>query len=259
MSLAFMKSGAAVHEEVKQADAAQQAAFEAASGPQRFWLEQGKEARATFIDGGVENGLLQTMSWYEHMTPRGVGKKGYDNYPCTQETEACPICEEGNTPSLVFAFTIIDHRSWKDKNGKDHQFQKRLFICKRETFKRLQSKAVKLMENGQAANGLIGVTFDISRIGERSASVGSDFDYVACTPLEQVYAACKYETKDQGPFNYGEVIKYYPAAELRGLGFGQKNSVGSADTVSSGVQEKSKAPAGSSPFGGGAFNPSKEL
>lgn len=268
MSLAFMKSGADAHEEMKKADAAQQAAWEAASGPQRFWLEKGKEARVTFLDGAVVDGLLQSVSWYEHMVPRGAGKKGWDTYPCTQETEACPICEGGNQPSLVFAFTIIDHRSWKDKQGKEHTFQKRLFVCKRESFKLLQAKALKLMSSekaidgtlmpAKATNGLVGVTFDITRIGEKSASVGSDFDYVACTPLPQIYAACKYEAKDQGAYPYGEVIKYFPAAELRGMGFGVSGAVGSADTKASGATEKAANSA--SPFQvGSPFNPAKEL
>lgn len=261
MAISFLKSGAAVHDEVQKADAAQALRW----GPGRFWLEKGKEARITFLDGALDGGLLQTVSFYEHMVPKGAGKSGYDNYPCTQETEACPICEGGDNPALVFAFTIIDHREWKDKNGNVHEHEKRLFVCKRETFKLLQAKATKLTSSEKAmdgtmlapkaTNGLVGVTFDVSRVGEKSASVGSSFDFVACTPLPQVYEGCGIKSEDQGPFDYAEVIKYFPAEDLRKLGFGIKGAVGAADVKAA----NTAAAPGSSPFGAKKFDPSKEM
>ena len=70
----FLKKGAAAHQEMKKADDAQQEAFEAASGPRRFWLKEGSEARITFLDGSLDkDGLLTDMvSFYEHMIPKGA-------------------------------------------------------------------------------------------------------------------------------------------------------------------------------------------
>jgi hypothetical protein len=265
MTISFLKTGSAVHEEVQKADAEQAARF----GPGRFWVEKGKEARITFLDGHMEEGLIQTVSFYEHMIPRGAGKKGFDTFPCTQETEACPICEGGNQPALVFAFTILDHREWKDKNGKVHEHEKRLFVCKRESFKLLQATATKLMAPSKdiagkevpprATNGLLGVTFDVMRIGEKSAGVGTSFEFVACTPLTSVYEGCGIKTEDQGVFNYGEVLKYFPAAELRKLGFGVVGAVGSADVKAAGTVGKEAEKHPGSPFGSKKFDPAKEM
>ena len=250
--MSFLKVGKAVHDEVERANEAQAAKF----GPGRFWLAQGGEGRATFLDGALEDGLLQTVSYYEHGIPR-VGKKGFDNYVCTQEKEVCPICEEGGKggiPSLVFAFTILDHREWKDKNDKIHQMEKRLFVCKRETFARLQKKAEKL-------GGLVGVTFDISRIGgEKTAAVGTDFDFVSKNTMAEIHSATEIPLADLAPFNYEETIKYHTAEELRKLGFGTGPALGHADAKATPSEEKKPAGASSSVFGKTkTFDASKEL
>ena len=189
------------------------------------------------------------------MVPRGAGKKGFDNYPCTQETEACPICENGDTPSLVYAFTVLDHREYKDKNGKLHANVKKLYICKKETFKRLQMKAEK-------NNGIDGVTFDVSRIGEKSASVGSDYDVVGKFTVAQIAEGCDMDVSDLAPFDYGDnvCIRYYPAAELRKMGFGVGSVLGSADKAAMSTEHKAPENTGAvSPFKSKSFNASKEL
>lgn len=266
----FLKTGIDAHKEMEKADLEQEAAF----GPQRFWVKEGKEKRITFIDGFIDtDGLLKGMvSFHEHMTPR-VGKKGFDNYPCTQDTEACPICEEGETPSLVFAFTIVDHTEWKDKNDKVHKFDKRLFVCKRDTFKRLQLKATKY-------GGLAGMTLDVTRIGDKSASVGSDFEFVGKNTMAEVAQGItqmggSIKLEELIPFNYEDTIKYFPAAELRKMGWGNGsapaqsggNPIGSADSKAMagagafGEKKANDVPAssGGSVFGGKPFDPAKEL
>lgn len=257
--MSFLKKGAAAHAEMEKADLAQAASY----GAQRFWIKDGSEARITFIDGGLVNGLVDAVSFYQHGIPR-VGRKGYDDYVCTQETEACPICEGGGVPSLVFAFTILDHREYEDKNGKKHQYEKRLYVCKRDTMKLLQKKAEKMTENGQSKNGLVGVTFDVTRIGEKSPQVGNSYDFVACTPIEEIADGCGLKLDDVSPYDYSTDIKYFSAAELRKMGFGvSSSSVGSADTKA--LAGESKAPAAGGLFskGNGAaksgFNASKEL
>jgi len=264
MAMKFLKTGVEAHKEMEKADLEQEAAF----GPQRFWIKEGKEKRITFLDGFLDtDGLLKGMvSFHEHMMPR-TGKKGFDNYPCTQDTESCPICEEGDTPSLVFAFTIIDHTEWKDKNDKVHKFDKRLYGCKRDTFKRLQIKATKY-------GGLAGVTFDVTRIGDKSASVGSDYDFLSQNSIEEIAQGTGLKVEDLKPFNYEETIKYFPAAELRKMGWGNGsasagqsagNAVGSADSKVFGGGEKKAEDTGvgtkpaTNVFGNKPFDPSKEL
>jgi hypothetical protein len=254
MAMSFLKTGSAVHEEVVKAD---QAAKERFSN--RFFMKEGEEARITFLDGELAEGLLQTVSYYEHLIPK-AGRKGFDNFPCTQEQEPCPICEDGEVPALCFAFTILDHRIWKDRNDKTHQHEKRLYVCKRETFKRLQKKAEKY-------GGLVGVTFDVTRIGDKSASVGSDYDHVDKNDIETIAASCGLKLEDCVPLNYEESIKYYTAEELRGMGFGAKPGPGSSKDMAAmskaagtekPAETKAAKPGGT--FGTKTtFNPSNEL
>ena len=207
-------------------------------------------------------------SFNEHMIPK-VGKNGFDTYLCTQEQEECPICEDGDRPSLVMPFTIIDHRQLTDKKGVVHAMEKRLFLCKRDTFKLLQTKAAKI-------GGLVGVTFDVMRIGEKAPSVGSSFDYLATSTIAEIAGFLQRDPKELEPFNYEEIVKSFSASELRKMGFGSPAGVGSHDTAALNTTSKPnpfggvKAPAATAnPFGGGEkansgspfgpFNPSKQF
>ena len=216
MNMSFLRKGKEVHQEVEKEEAFRASMY----GPRRFWVNKGEEARITFLDGDLEDGLIQSVSFYEHMI-RKPGTNKFINYTCTQETEACPICADGEQASLVMVFTILDHREWKDKQQKVHKWEKKLFVCKRDTFKRLQAKATK-------QNGLRGVTFDVGRIGEKSAAVGTDFDVVEKTSMEALSALSGVKVEERAPFDYSQAISYIDAAGLRKLGFGG-GVVGSAD------------------------------
>lgn len=218
MTFDFMKKGKAAHEQVVKADLETEAR-KAAGSVWRFRMPQDTEAQITFLDGVLgDEGLLDTVTYWEHQV-RLNGKWG-NFFPCTQEFEPCPLCEKGETSALVALFTIIDHRKWEDKNGKAHQHEKRLFACKRDTFKRLQHLATK-------REGLAGITFDVQRIGDKSAAVGTDFDFVEKNPLAKVKS--KYSLEDVKAIDYSEVVKYYTAEELRELGFGDGNvAIGAA-------------------------------
>lgn len=219
-------TGASAHEEMVKADIERQAQY----APFRFWIKEGQVTKITFLDGALlENGLLSLTSFYEHMIPKGPGRKGFDNYYCIKEKESCPICEEGEFSQLVSAFTVLDHTTFTDKNDKVHKDTKRLYVCRGDTVKRLQQKA-------QMYGGLVGVTFQVARIGKTSASVGSDYDYIAKTPLEEIAKVLNIKLEDLSPMDYSKEIKELSAQELRKIGFGTVGagtSVGSADTAQS--------------------------
>ena len=88
-----------------------------------------------------------------------------------------------------------------------------MFVCKRETFKRLQKIATK-------RGGLAGWTFDVSRIGDKSPSVGSDFDFVEKRDAAALMKAYGLEKDEVTPHDYEEVLIYRDAGELKQLGFG---------------------------------------
>jgi hypothetical protein len=211
MAVSWLKKGKEAHAQVEAADQ-ETAKKQAAGSVRRFWIPKDKETQITFLDGNLdEDGLLETVTFWEHNL-RLNGKWG-NHYACTQDQEVCPICVGGDTPSLVAAFSIIDHTEWTDKNNKVHKNERRMFVCKRETFKRLQKIATK-------RDGLAGCTFDVSRTGDKSPSVGSDFDFVEKRTLPQIAKAYTLVEDSGTPFNYEEVLVYRDAAELKQLGFG---------------------------------------
>ena len=107
---------------------------------------------------------------------------------------------------------MIDHTEWKDKNGKVHQNEKRLYVAKKQTLQRLQKLAIK-------RGGLRGCSFDVSRTGDQSAAVGSDFDFLKKWEDMAEFKA-QYGVEDTDPLNYENVIQYKTAKELTALGLG---------------------------------------
>jgi hypothetical protein len=220
MAVSWLKKGKAAHEAVEKADA-QTAQKQAAGSVRRFYLPKEKETQITFMDGALDDdGLLETMTYWEHQLNMNGSWRNW--YACTQDQEPCPICQGGDIPSLVAVFTVLDHSKWSDKNGLGHQHEKRLFVCKRETFKRLQKIATK-------RGGLDGASFDVSRIGEKSAAVGSDFDFIEKRAASEIMKAYGLKAEDVTPYDYEEILNYRDAAELRQLGFGTL-PIGAADT-----------------------------
>jgi hypothetical protein len=117
----------------------------------------------------------------------------------------------------VAVFTVIDHSSYTSKkDGITYSDQVRLFVAKRDTVKILQKLAVK-------RGGLAGVRFDVSRTGDKSASVGSVFDFT--DKLAPNLMLAKYGEKAT-PIDYDALLggMYLPAKELRKLGFGSSSS-----------------------------------
>jgi hypothetical protein len=137
-------------------------------------------------------------------------------YVCTgSEDEPCPICEEGKTPSMVAAFTVIDHTPYTDREGKEHKDQKMLLVAKRTTQQVLEAVAVK-------RGGLAGVTFDIMRVDEdQSPAVGSMFDFIEKHDIEKVIK------KYGAPYDYEKDLAYKTPEQLRAEGFGKPNKIGS--------------------------------
>lgn len=235
----FLKTGAAaVHAAMEKDDIERASRFK----PFRFWIERGEETRFTFLDGGIESGVLVPgVAFLEHMLKK-TGSKGFDNICCVQEEEDCPICLDGDRPSLVFAMTILDHTEWKDKDGKLHEHQRRLFVCKGDTFKMLQMKAMKPTPGTSetAPMGLQYVTFNVGRVGEKSPGVGNVFDFVARTNLDTLVKLTKMTAEDLQPLDYTKAITVLKADDLRKIGHGQgsKSALGSADSKALGGEAK---------------------
>ncbi len=220
MGVSFLKRGRAAQEAFAKAEA--EAEVRNAQGKaRRFWVKDGEEAVITFLDGKLTSeGLLDAVQFNEHKAQLNGSWRNY--FPCTAGEEPCPLCQQNNHASLVSLFTVLDHRKWKDRAGKVHRHERKLFVAKRDTFKRLQKFASK-------RGGLVGWQVSISRLGERTPEVGTDFDFIEQHRLKDLAVELKLKPEDCKPFDYDEVIRYYTADELRDMGFGQ-HVVGQHDT-----------------------------
>jgi len=229
----WYKTGKEAKEAVAEADRRTEEKREASSRTWRFYLKEGEEGRITFVDGELDaDGLLRNPVFKEHNLMQN-GKYG-NHFICTSDTEPCPICEGGDEPALVQAFTIIDHREIKSKDQtKTYTNTRRLLMAKRNVMKLLQSKATK-------QSGLTGCTFDVMRSGSNAPNTGDSFDFVEKNALDELKAHFT-KTDDKGktetyflPVNYAEEFTYHDAKELRKMGHGAGVPVG-AESVKAGT------------------------
>lgn len=241
MAFNFLKTGADSVNIAKQAESEAEMRRETQGRMWRFFLGQVSgsskydEARITFVDGDLSpEGYLLPPRWYEHSLMIGAR---LENFVCPEKTnphsdEKCPLCEVAERVSLVAAFTIIDHRSYKSSKGETYSNSRRLFVAKTQTFEILNKMAVK-------RGGLAGCTFDVSRSGEKSPGVGNVFDFTEKTPIEALqglYTTVSTDPKTNAksqttyflPADYETEIVYRSADELRKLGFGAPKGASSS-------------------------------
>lgn len=216
----LLKTGADADQEVEKVDQEIKARAEKQNEPRRFWLGADEEdVQITFLDGKLKkNGLLDKTSFYEHQVKIGTDWNNY--FICIAENEPCPICEDGEfDKKFVSVFTIIDHRSYTDRNDKVWKNQRKLFVCTAGTLKQLQKLATK-------HGGLAGNMFELSRTGKKKAKVGDIINWEKKIDLAKV----EKKLKEEGvAYDYGEVFKEYTAEELGEFGFSTSSIGGEAE------------------------------
>ena len=222
----------------------------------RFWMKEKEEARITFVDGelateGALAGYPDPPRYYEHNL---FLNGSWNNFVvCPEKTdpasgEKCPYCEAGERPSLVALFTVIDHRQGVSKDkSKTYKDTKKLLVAKPQTYEMLTKHALK-------RKGLAGCTFDASRVGDKSASVGSMFEFVEKTPIEELKQRYTVERVDPKTNKKVTVTNFTPADYDREIAYK------SGEELRKGIQKDDDVPF--SPPGdeaGGAADYSKEL
>lgn len=198
----------------------------------RFWLKQDEECQITFVDGELSSeGFLIPPRFYEHnLLLNGTWNHFFicpeKTAPDGGEDHKCPICEGGDKPYLAAAFTIIDHRTYKSKQGdKTYKDSPRLLIAKPQSFELLNKIALK-------RGGLAGAKFDVSRLGEKSASIGTVFDFTEKKPISELQAMFQQELLDPKtnvkvkstvfkPADYEKEFIFRTGVELRKMGHGK--------------------------------------
>jgi len=249
MALNFLKTGAASAALQKQYEVDAQKRKEEQGKMWRFFLLKGeKDARITFVDGELSpEGFLTPPRYYEHNLYLNGNWNNF--FVCPEMTnpgsgEKCPICESGDRPPLVALFTVIDHRIYtSQKSNKTYQNTRKLLVAKPQSFEVLNQYAVK-------RGGLTGTTWDVSRIGDKAASIGSIFDFAEKKSVEELQKLYTQEVIDPKtnqksvktifvPADYEKEIIYRDSDTLRKMGLGAPSPAAA-----------SMSPAGNSPATG---------
>jgi hypothetical protein len=221
--LKFLKRGAEAQALMQQEEkkAEMRAAARDRDQIRRYWIPAGGNGCVTFLDGNLKDGVLDIPYYYEHQELLNGHRRNW--FVCTQDEEPCPLCEGGSNAQYVGLLTVIDHSEFTGKDNKVYKDQVRLFAAKKDTIKLLQTYAVK-------RGGLRGCKFDVVRVGDKSANVGSGFDFTekySDAQLKQMYKEAS------NPINYEQYLTllYQPAEELRKLGFGSMSKPIGSETA----------------------------
>jgi len=144
----------------------------------RFWMPQkdqetGQPVKAVivFIDGIPftyrEHNLYLNGHWRNWKTCLiGTGEK-------------CPFDEAGNKNAFIGAYTVIDTRQWKSKDGTIHKNEVSLYASKGDALKALRI-------NAEAHGGdLAGCVYQVSRTGDKSPSTGNVLVFIEKLPTRK--------------------------------------------------------------------------
>ena len=143
------------------------------SKKRRLWMPPDSSIEFTFLDTEGfflrEHQLFIAGSWINFET-------------CLSDFDNCPLCDAGNKPSYIVAFTGIDHSEYTIKKGPHTGMTvkntKRLAVFK-------STARNKILKEKERNGDLRGVTFEISRYDSKDNSSGSDFHLVKkCTDDE---------------------------------------------------------------------------
>lgn len=193
--------------------------------PWRFFMGKGDSTYITFVDGEVDHeGHLVPPRLYEHNLK--INGKWGNLFVCPEQSEPeagykCPICAQGDRPTLYSAFTIVDHTESFSKDGtKSYKDQRRLFMATPKTYERLYKIA-------QKRGGLAGARFEVSRSEDAmSPSVGDFFDFEDKSSPEELKGKWVNEYTKDGekvredqftPIDYDNAFTYHTPDELRAM------------------------------------------
>jgi len=157
-------------------------------GPSKFgmfWFRLPVDTKTTitFLDGPEHPAGFQTPFVFKDHHLKIDGKWGHHFTCLAVEGENgvvghCPLCEAGDKPSVVAAYTIIDHTYWK-KGDTEHKDELKLFVCKMGVQDKLMNQMVK-------RGTLRGKKYEVRRGNDsQSANTGEDFDYEGEVDLAQ--------------------------------------------------------------------------
>lgn len=193
--------------------------------PFRVWLPVGERTNLTFLDG---DGFF----FYEHQLKINGDWKNW--FTCLKDFSECPLCDSGDTPSYVAAYTVIDHSEYvSKKTGKKVKNQKKLLVTKGPVHDKW---ARRIEENGD----LTYCVYSCARDRKNECNTGEDITFRKRLSREEILKFKPEGVDDEEwlkPFDYMEVFKPLSVDELR-------NIVGQAPVGSEGPAKEDGAGGG---------------
>lgn len=167
----------------------------------RFWMPTGTTTRIVFLDD-------VPPIYEEHQLQINGDWKNW--FTCLKQFgKPCPHCEASSYAYTAGAYTIIDGTEWKDKQGNVHKNEKKLFVAKIDTLKKLKQISAK-------RGGLRGCVFEVSRTGDKSPGTGDMFDFEKKLTEEELVAMFgKKDPKGAQGYNYDEILAPKDAEETK--------------------------------------------
>jgi len=177
------------------------------SGLRRLWLPPKKNLEATFVSDPPfcfwEHQLKIDGNWRNWCTcVRGLEGYAY-----------CPICKLSDKIKKFWryyagAYKIIDHNEWTDRSDVTHKDTPLLMIARKDSLAVFRNHA-------NIRSGLVGCKYNVFRAGEKSASIGDDWNFLDKTPIEDLIE--KYGEELCTPPNFPEMLAPMSMEDLQAL------------------------------------------
>lgn len=143
---------------------------------------------------------------------------------CTAEWDNCPVCEATQRESYYAMYlTVIDLTSFETKDGKTHDFSRKLLVVKPAQQKKFIRAYNKAEKEGRTLRGAV---FEVTRDGDKDSAIGNDIEFVEFVEEDDLAAYVrtwkdregKKHTEDCSvPYNYDELFEEPDSDKLRAL------------------------------------------
>lgn len=187
-----------------------------------YWMPNGVTKRIMFLDG-------EPFCLYEHNL-WAITKDSKDRAICLAKNgiddRGCPPCDKEMYPSYVGYFSVIDMgdvtyleddggvklEGWTSSKGVTYQFTRKLYGAKRGSKEKpgILKKLARLAQR-KGGGSLAGTVWDVTRDGEKSESIGNDFEFIEKVEPSDVYSYLKELGAQEKflktePYDYAEVF-----------------------------------------------------
>lgn len=185
--------------------------------PFSFRLKPGDEAEVVVLDS-TEPFFL---SMHKLKDPKG---RWVDEVCIADTGERCPLCEStGKEGSFTMWLTVLDRRSYKNREGKTIKASKKLLLVKGRNLPKFKRQWEKYEGKKTSWRGL---RINCHRDGEKEAAIGEDLEFLGLVP-EAKLGKFKDIAK---PVDYEEIFPLPSAKELvKRYNLGKTKVAGSQD------------------------------